>query len=129
MEADFAALVSKNERVGSNQHKAREFDGVFGLLCANFAFFTLDHLLGFSWMRQLYLHQSSPAIHQFLTSIFCHSSYTHLSSNLFFIFVFGRIVEEKRGPWGLVAVFLTCGVCANIVTLMTVWDGGVSGGT
>jgi hypothetical protein len=98
------------------------FNGVFGLLCLNLGVFCLDRLMGIEAMRGLYLYQRDPWLHQLVTSLFCHASYAHLSSNLFFIFVFGRIVEEKRGPWGLVSIFLTCGICANVVTLLNVWE-------
>jgi membrane associated rhomboid family serine protease len=103
-------------------HHQPPFNGVFGLLCVNLAVFCLDHLVELEGMRGFYLYQHNPWVHQLITSLFCHASYAHLSSNLFFIFIFGRIVEERRGSWGIVAVFLTCGICANLVTLLTPYD-------
>ena len=42
-------------------------------------------------------HACRPSFHQLVTSAFCHLSLSHLSSNLFFVYVFGRILEEEYG--------------------------------
>lgn len=44
-----------------------------------------------------------------MTAAFCHYSWDHLSSNLFMLYTFGKIVEEEEGSF---AVWLTYVVCA-----------------
>lgn len=50
---------------------------------------------------------------QFLTSAFCHGSWAHLRGNSFFLLIFGRIVEEEEGAFGLWASYLLCGLGAK----------------
>ena len=57
----------------------------------------------------LYLHTRNPQWWQFITAAFCHYSWDHLSSNLFMLYTFGKIVEEEEGAG---AVWLTYIVCA-----------------
>ena len=60
-------------------------------------------------MSALYLHTRNPQWWQFITAAFCHYSWDHLSSNLFMLYTFGKIVEEEEGAG---AVWLTYIVCA-----------------
>ena len=60
-------------------------------------------------MSALYLHTRNPQWWQFITAAFCHYSWDHLSSNLFMLYTFGKIVEEEEGA---AAVWLTYIVCA-----------------
>ena len=69
---------------------AHLLDGVFTLLIINFALFLMDHVLHLPYMRMLYLNHVHPQWWQFVTSIFCHASWAHLSSNIFFLYIFGR---------------------------------------
>lgn len=66
----------------------------------------------------LALHHSSWKPYQLVTSLFCHASFDHLSSNLFQLLVFGRFVEEEAGALGVVLAFLVCGACANVASLI-----------
>lgn len=68
-------------------------------------------------LRSLFLSHAHPRWWQLLTSTFCHFSAGHLSSNLFFLLLFGRLVEEEAGPWGLAFVYAVCGVAANVLSL------------
>ena len=86
--------------------------------------YIVDHVAHFpiSW---LYLHTGSWAPHQLVSSLFCHGSFDHLSSNLFPLLVFGRFVEEETGPVGIVLAFLVCGACANIASILLLGGSGV----
>ena len=57
------------------------------LISINLVVFALDHLLRFPLIKSLYLNQAHPALFQFVTSLFCHGSWGHLSGN----------VRETRG--------------------------------
>jgi membrane associated rhomboid family serine protease len=75
--------------------------GVFILLLLNLIIFVLDHTLHLPQIQRLYLDHLAPRWWQFLTSSFCHASWAHLSSNTFLLYVFGKIVEEEEGIWGV----------------------------
>ncbi|CAI7908722.1 unnamed protein product, partial [Closterium sp. NIES-53] len=64
----------------------------------------------------LYLHHASPRWYQFVTSTFCHAGWSHLSSNLFFLYIFGRLVEEEEGTLGLWVTYLVTGAGSNLVS-------------
>ena len=61
------------------------------------------------WLPALYLHSQDPRWWQFVTAAFCHHSWDHLSSNLFMLYTFGKIVEEEEGSG---AVWFTYVICA-----------------
>ena len=52
-------------------------------------------------MKSLYLNHLHPQWWQWITSIFCHANWAHLSGNIFFLYVFGKIVEEEEGFFGV----------------------------
>jgi membrane associated rhomboid family serine protease len=58
------------------------------------------------------------AWYQLITAMFCHANWHHLSSNLFFLYLFGRLVEEEEGAKGLIMSYLICGFGANIMSLI-----------
>lgn len=80
--------------------------------------YVVDHMLQFPIMKSLYLHHSKLVPYQLFTSLFCHGSFQHLSSNLFPLLVFGRFVEEESGAFGVVIAFLVCGAMANIASIL-----------
>ena len=71
------------------------------MLLINLIVFVLDHSLHLPQMRMLYLDHIAPKWWQFITSSFCHASWQHLSSNIFMLYIFGKIVEEEEGMWGV----------------------------
>lgn len=48
--------------------------------------------------------------HQFITSLFKHANWVHLTSNAFFLFAFGCGLEKKIGILRFLAVYLVSGV-------------------
>lgn len=91
------------------------YNGVFVLLGINLALFVLINLLGLP-LRWLYLNHSNPAWFQFISSMFCHANWAHLSGNMFLLYVFGKIVEEEEGALGVVASYLVTGLGANLLS-------------
>ena len=59
---------------------------------------------------QLYLNHAHPQWYQFLTHMFCHGNWQHISSNLFHLCVFGRLVEDTEGSAGVWFIFLVTGL-------------------
>ena len=55
-----------------------------------------------------------------VSSIFIHSNWLHLMGNLAYLWVFGMPVEQRLGPFGLLAVFLFGGALANVIVSLRV---------
>ncbi|KAI8469908.1 MAG: hypothetical protein J3K34DRAFT_459159 [Monoraphidium minutum] len=87
-------------------------NGVFLLLVINIVAFAADHLLGVRGMQGLYLNHAHPQWWQWVTHAFCHASWGHLSMNLFNLCVFGKLVEETEGAFGLVFTYIACALGA-----------------
>ena len=49
-----------------------------------------------------------------LTSMFLHGGVTHLLGNMLFLYVYGRYVEERMGPWRFLAVYVACEIGADL---------------
>ena len=122
------ARVARNVASGGRS-RAREYDGVFSLLFINFLLFALDHWGGVAAVKSLYLNHARPAWWQFVTSTFCHANWAHLSSNIFFLYIFGKLVEEEEGTFGVWMSYVVTGVGANVASwlLLPKSVGGVLG--
>jgi membrane associated rhomboid family serine protease len=94
---------------------AKKYSGLFSLVFINFFVFVLFNILQSSVAVMMVLNHEHPRWYQFVTSIFCHIDYMHLSSNMFFLYVFGRLIEEEEGASGLLFSFFVCGISANII--------------
>jgi membrane associated rhomboid family serine protease len=55
----------------------------------------------------------------FLTSMFLHGSGLHLLGNMWTLWIFGDNVEDRMGPGRFVVFYLSCGLIAGIVHVMT----------
>ena len=93
-----------------------EYNGTFLLVLINVVVFGVG-LLGVD-TSPLALQHWRPQWWQFLTCIFCHGSWQHLSSNLFQLYIFGKLVEEEEGALGVWASYLVCGVCGSAASLL-----------
>lgn len=91
----------------------RFYNGVFALILINLVLFALDQILP---LQGFYLNQANPAWYQFITSMFFHANWSHLSGNLFFLYIFGKLVEEEEGTLGVVATYLITGIGANLLS-------------
>lgn len=93
----------------------RFYNGVFALILINLILFVLDQVLP---LQFLYLNHARPAWYQFFTSMFLHANWAHLSGNLFFLYIFGKLVEEEEGILGVVASYLITGLGANLLSVL-----------
>jgi len=59
-------------------------------------------------------HSPGPRLASLLTHLFLHAGWLHLLSNLVFIWVFSRHVEEAMGHAGFIMFYLLCGVTAAL---------------
>lgn len=111
--------------------RRRSVSAIFWLLLLNIGIYVADHWLQFPPIRCLYLYHDSPNWYQFITATFCHVNWSHLSSNLFFLYIFGKLVEEEGGGFALWLSYLVTGAGANFVSWLilprTVVSVGASG--
>lgn len=56
---------------------------------------------------------------QWVTSVFMHGSVGHLLGNMLFLFVYGRYMEQRLGPWRYLALYIALGIGASLVFLFT----------
>lgn len=108
-----------------------QFNGVFTLLLVNVGLYVLDHILHLPMVKMLYLSHMNPQWFQFVTCTFCHASWAHLSSNIFFLYIFGKAVEEEEGAFGVWFAYLVTGLGASLASLLLLpktIGGGLMGG-
>ncbi|GAB4817608.1 hypothetical protein N2152v2_004654 [Parachlorella kessleri] len=70
-------------------------NGVYSLLLINFGLFAIGQ------------------------AAFLHANWAHLSSNAFSLLIFGRIVEEEEGAFGVWATYLLCGLGGCVASYLT----------
>jgi membrane associated rhomboid family serine protease len=49
-----------------------------------------------------------------VTSLFLHSGWMHLISNMVFLWIFGDNIEDILGPWKFLLFYLLCGIAAAL---------------
>ncbi|KAL2517681.1 rhomboid-like protein 11 [Abeliophyllum distichum] len=113
------------------KHKEKEkpeksVNGIFWILLINLGIYLADHVFQVQWVKDLYLYHSRPAWYQFITSTFCHFNWSHLSSNLFFLYIFGKLVEEEEGNFALWLSYILTGAGANLVSWLILPRNAVS---
>ncbi|XP_030946227.1 rhomboid-like protein 11, chloroplastic [Quercus robur] len=94
----------------------KQVNGIFWIILLNIGIYVADHLFQVRGIRSLYLYHNWPAWYQFVTATFCHANWNHLSSNLFFLYIFGKLVEEEEGNFALWLSYILTGVGANLVS-------------
>lgn len=107
-------MLNKPLTINSKQ----TYNGVFTLIIINLVVFVADHVLGIGFIQNLYLNHASPALYQFFTSMFCHVNWAHISGNLFFLYIFGKLVEEEEGTLGVVSSYIICGLGGSIMSFL-----------
>jgi len=112
---------------GGNEPRKR-VTGVFWIILLNLGLYVVDHLIRFPGIKALYLYHGQPSWYQFITATFCHANWEHLSSNLFFLYIFGKLVEEEEGNFGLWISYILTGAGANIVSWLVLPRSAVSVG-
>jgi membrane associated rhomboid family serine protease len=66
------------------------------------------------WAQQFMLIPGRPYIWQFVTYAFLHGSVMHIVGNMFFLYLFGRNVNDKLGNIGYVSFYLAGAVFSSI---------------
>lgn len=89
---------------------------VRNLLIINILLFVVDTSLRFSGQFALYSY-FSPAFQpfQFVTYMFLHSSWGHLFSNMFGLFIFGPLLERMWGSKRFLFFYLFTGIGAGLL--------------
>ncbi|MEM9512238.1 MAG: rhomboid family intramembrane serine protease, partial [Cyanobacteria bacterium P01_E01_bin.48] len=103
-------LVQPAPRAGQS------YNGVFGLIAINLVLFVVDKWLSLP-LEWLYLDHARPQWYQFVTSTLLHANWAHLSGNLFFLYIFGKLIEEEEGILGVVGTYLITGIGANLASV------------
>ncbi|KAG8495385.1 hypothetical protein CXB51_013042 [Gossypium anomalum] len=113
---------------GDRRKPEKRVNGVFWIILLNLGIYVADHLFKVQGIQSLYLYHNWPAWYQFITSTFCHANWKHLSSNLFFLYIFGKLVEEEEGSFALWLSYIFTGAGANIVSWLVLPRNAVSVG-
>ncbi|KAH0940099.1 hypothetical protein HID58_007560, partial [Brassica napus] len=101
---------------GGDQRKPQKrANGIFWIILINLGVYVADHFFQVRSIKSLYLYHNFPA-------------WNHLSSNLFFLYIFGKLVEEEEGNFGLWLSYLFTGVGANLVSWLVLPRNAVSVG-
>ena len=79
--------------------------GTIGLIAANALVFLWALGARAGQMGPLLLHYGTFNPIQWVTSVFVHGSWSHLIGNMFFLWVFGLIVEGKTGTKRFLAIY------------------------
>ncbi|KAK7260736.1 hypothetical protein RIF29_27020 [Crotalaria pallida] len=123
-------LISQLELGKPEQKRKPEkrVNGIFWIILLNIGIFIADHFFQVNRIKGLYLFHNHPAWYQFVTATFCHANWNHLSSNLFFLYIFGKLVEEEEGNFALWISYFLTGVGANLVSWLILPRNAVSVG-
>ncbi|PHT74632.1 hypothetical protein T459_21909 [Capsicum annuum] len=106
----------------------KRVSGIFWILLLNLGIYVADHVFQVRAIKALYFYHNRPAWYQFVTATFCHFNWNHLSSNLFFVYIFGKLVEEEEGNFGLWLSYILTGAGANLVSWLILPRNSVSVG-
>ncbi|RCV15711.1 hypothetical protein SEVIR_3G081200v4 [Setaria viridis] len=121
-----SGLVAELEIAKDKQPQSRRANGIFWILLLNFGVYLADHLFQIRQIKALYLYHACPTWYQFVTSTFCHANWNHLSSNLFFVYIFGKLVEEDEGNFALWMSYILTGAGANLISWLVLPTSSVS---
>ncbi|XP_054793465.1 rhomboid-like protein 11, chloroplastic isoform X2 [Prosopis cineraria] len=123
-------MISQLElgKSGDGRKPERRVNGIFWIILLNIGIFVADHFFQVRSIKALYLYHNRPAWYQFLTATFCHANWNHLSSNLFFLYIFGKLVEEEEGNFALWLSYILTGVGSNLVSWLVLPRSAVSVG-
>ncbi|PIA64994.1 hypothetical protein AQUCO_00100455v1 [Aquilegia coerulea] len=113
------------EKPEGKRKPGRPVTGIFWIILLNLGIYVADH-----WFHvlALYFYHNFPSWYQFVTATFCHANWNHLSSNLFFLYIFGKLVEEEEGNFALWTSYILTGAGANLVSWLVLPRNSVSVG-
>jgi membrane associated rhomboid family serine protease len=58
-------------------------------------------------------------LYSLITTMFLHGGWLHILSNMLFLWVFGRNVEDRIGSRNFVVLYLACGLAASIIHVIS----------
>ncbi|KAF0927637.1 hypothetical protein E2562_035491 [Oryza meyeriana var. granulata] len=119
-------LVADLELAKDKQWQGRRPNGIFWILLLNVGLYVADHLFQIQPVKAMYLYHAFPSWFQFVTSTFCHANWNHLSSNLFFVYIFGKLVEEEEGSFALWMSYILTGAGSNLISWLVLPTSSVS---
>ncbi|KAA0213018.1 rhomboid family intramembrane serine protease [bacterium] len=96
----------------------RQPRATWALLAANTVLLSLTYWRNGALLEHLMFWPDRFAPWQSLTSMFLHADLMHLLGNMLFLWVFGRYIEERLGPWRMVSVYLGLGFMADLAYLL-----------
>jgi membrane associated rhomboid family serine protease len=104
-------------------------NGTFLLCFLCLLVFLADNLFHLPGMASNFhmLHRSGHLLSPWWTALthsFAHANFAHLSSNLFPLLVFGKMVEETEGAFGVVFSFLATALGAALASMWLTGGGG-----
>lgn len=80
------------------------------LIATNILLFVFSIFTGLDWTIQtLGFRLNVWAPLSWLTASFLHGGFGHIAGNMYFLWLFGSVVEDALGPWRLVGVYLAGG--------------------
>jgi membrane associated rhomboid family serine protease len=99
-----------------------EFIREFGLVPARLA-----AVLQATATTHAHVHALPPeiALLPILTSMFLHAGWFHLIFNMWFLWVFGKNLEDALGHFPYLVFYLSCGVVAALTQTFVQWDSWV----
>lgn len=72
-------------------------------------------LLVYSFVPQLFFEYPLTSAYRLVSSLFLHGGWAHLLGNMFFLFVFGDNIEDRRGRGRFLLFYLVGGVAATLL--------------
>lgn len=126
-DSDSMSQLELGKQFGRHKPEKR-VNAVFWIILLNLAIYAADHIFLVRDIKSLYLFHNRPAWYQFVTAAFCHANWNHLSSNLFFLYIFGKLVEEEEGSFALWFSYILTGAGANLVSWLVLPRNAVSVG-
>ncbi|XP_030464749.1 rhomboid-like protein 11, chloroplastic [Syzygium oleosum] len=121
-------MISQLELEKPEQRPVKRANGIYWIILLNLGIYVADHLFQVQGIKSLYLYHNWPTWYQFVTATFCHADWNHLSSNLFFLYIFGKLVEEEEGNFALWFSYILTGAGANLVSWLLLPRNSVSVG-
>ncbi|KAJ0031978.1 hypothetical protein Pint_12792 [Pistacia integerrima] len=116
------------EKPDGRRKQDKRVNGIFWIILINLGLYVADHVFQVRGIKSLYFYHNRPTWYQFVTSTFCHANWNHLSSNLFFLYIFGKLVEEEEGNFALWLSYIFTGAGANLVSWLVLPRNAVSVG-
>jgi len=100
-----------------------QFVRAFGLVPARIASMLTTsaphaHIHGYGAMHAIGVSPEAAFV-PILTSMFMHSDILHILFNMWFLWIFGRTLEDVLGHFPYLAFYLTCGVAAALSQIMS----------